>query len=68
MQVAGLTPGMSADLSGVILPGDDVLEVDGVNTVQLTLEDLRNKIAGKRGTKVCTVCAVKSLGLKLPVC
>ena len=47
-----MAPGQSADLSGAIKVGDDLLEVDGIPCIGLTLDEIKAKVAGKRGTKV----------------
>lgn len=52
LKVKELMPGMSADLAGCIQIHDDIIEVDGINCVGLTLDELKAKIAGRRGTKV----------------
>jgi hypothetical protein len=46
-----MAPGLSADLSGALKIGDDLLEVDGIPCVGLTLDDIKAKMSGKRGTK-----------------
>lgn len=51
-KVSGLAPGQAADLSGAIKIGDDLLEVDGIPCIGLTLDEIKAKVAGKRGTKV----------------
>lgn len=47
-----MAPGQSADLCGAIKVGDDLLEVDGIPCIGLTLDEIKAKVAGKRGTKV----------------
>jgi hypothetical protein len=47
-----MAPGQSADLSGAIKVGDDLREVDGIPCIGLTLDEIKAKVAGKRGTKV----------------
>lgn len=51
-KVSGMAPGQSADLSGALKVGDDLLEVDGIPAIGLTLDEIKAKVAGKRGTKV----------------
>jgi C-terminal processing protease CtpA/Prc len=50
-KICGMAPGLSADLSGALKIGDDLLEVDGIPCVGLTLDDIKAKMSGKRGTK-----------------
>ena len=51
-KVAGFVPGQSADLSGALKIGDDLLEVDGIPALGMSLDQIKGKLLGKRGTKV----------------
>mmetsp|Transcript_24046 Transcript_24046/g.53965 ORF Transcript_24046/g.53965 Transcript_24046/m.53965 type:complete len:740 (-) Transcript_24046:52-2271(-) len=52
MYVKSVLHGSSADLSGVIEKNDVLLEVNGTPTAGMTLDELREKIAGPRGSRV----------------
>jgi hypothetical protein len=51
--VTGLVPGLSADLSSVVQTGDLVLAIDGFGTLAMDLTDVRDRISGPRGSRVC---------------
>jgi len=51
-KISGLLAGQSADLSGALKIGDDLLEVDGFPAIGMDLDQIRGKLYGKRGTKV----------------
>jgi len=51
-KISGLLAGQSADLSGALKIGDDLLEVDGFPAIGMDLDQIRDKLSGKRGTKV----------------
>ena len=40
-QVAGLVPGLAADLSSVVRAGDLVVSIDAFGTLSMDLEDVR---------------------------
>ena len=50
--MSGLFPGQSAELSGAIKIGSELLEIDGIPTHTMALEEARAKVAGKRGSLV----------------
>uniref|UniRef100_A0A7S4PJ19 PDZ domain-containing protein n=1 Tax=Guillardia theta TaxID=55529 RepID=A0A7S4PJ19_GUITH len=50
--VSDLAPGQSAQLSGAIRKGDELVAVDGVLAAGQTLDELKGRIAGRRGSKL----------------
>ncbi|EKX39790.1 hypothetical protein GUITHDRAFT_114039 [Guillardia theta CCMP2712] len=52
LRVKSILTGSSADLCGMICKSDVVLEVDGIPTNEMSLDDLRTRIAGPRGSRV----------------
>eukprot|EP00277_Geminigera_cryophila_P033233 CAMPEP_0173117894 /NCGR_PEP_ID=MMETSP1102-20130122/50622_1 /TAXON_ID=49646 /ORGANISM="Geminigera sp., Strain Caron Lab Isolate" /LENGTH=1021 /DNA_ID=CAMNT_0014022717 /DNA_START=44 /DNA_END=3109 /DNA_ORIENTATION=+ len=53
LMVTGLVPGLAAELSLVVRAGDLVLSIDGFGTLSMDLVDVRDRIAGPRGSRVC---------------
>jgi hypothetical protein len=52
LMVTGLVPGLAAELSCVVAPGDLVLSIDGFGTLSMDLVDVKDRIAGPRGSRV----------------
>ena len=52
IRVTGISVGLAADLSGVVHVGDLIEEVDGVAVGQLALDEIKERIAGPRGSRV----------------
>ncbi len=52
LMVTGLVPGLAAALSCVVAPGDLVLSIDGFGTLSMDLVDVKDRIAGPRGSRV----------------
>lgn len=50
-RVEAVQPGGPAEAAGV-LPGDLITAIDGKNTGDMTLEEARNSVRGKKGTEV----------------
>lgn len=50
--VGGMKDGLSADLSGIIRAGDELIQVNEFICDDMTLADIQTKVAGNRGTQV----------------
>jgi chromosome segregation ATPase len=50
--VGGMQPGLSADLSGVISIGDELMQVNEFLCEDMRLEDVTGRVVGNRGTQV----------------
>jgi len=52
IRITGISSGLAADLSGVVHVGDIVLEVNGISTEKLNLDQIKERVAGPRGSRV----------------
>ena len=55
--IAGLVPGLSADLCGSIRPGMYLLAVDQQSVAHMPIEDINERLYGKRGSRVSLALA-----------
>lgn len=50
--VSGMQPGISADLSGIVRIGDELLQVNEFLSEDMQLAEVQEKVAGNRGTQI----------------